>query len=293
MSSMLDAMLEAYDARTTDERRNAFREIAQEVVLCGLSRAGFFSKAAFYGGTALRVFHGLDRFSEDMDFSLMQPDGSFSFEPYLPQVERECAAWGLRFSAIAKGKRAGSAIDSAFLKANTKEHLLTLFTEDGTSDAIPADEVLKIKLEIDTDPAPLAAFESEYRLLPMPFEATLYDMPSLFAGKTHAVICRAWKNRVKGRDLYDFVFYLARDTRLNLEHLAAKLEQTSRIESAAEFALSDAKALLHERFNAIDYEQAKADVRPFVSNPAALDVWSAGFFHSLIDKIRVSSPELR
>ena len=288
MNGMLDTMLETYDARTADERRNAFREIAQEVVLCGLSRAGFFHKAAFYGGTALRVFHGLDRFSEGMDFSLMQPDEDFSLERYLSQVERECAAWGLRFSAVAKGKRAGSAIDSAFLKANTKEHLITLFPEDGVSDSVPTNEVLKIKLEIDTDPAPYAAFENEYRLLPMPFEATLYDMPSLFAGKAHAVICRAWKNRVKGRDLYDFVFYLAHGTSLNLEHLAAKLEQTGRIESAVGFSLNDAKSLLRERFDAIDYEQAKTDVRPFVLNPAALEVWSAGFFRSLTDKITQS-----
>lgn len=286
MSSILDSMLETYAARTADERRNAFREIAQEVVLCGLSRAGFFRHAAFYGGTALRVFHGLDRFSEDMDFSLMAPDEGFSLDRFLPQVERECAAWGLRFSAVPKGKRNGSAIESAFLKANTKEHLLTLFAEDGASDAIPADEVLKIKLEIDTDPAPHAAFERRYRLLPMPFEATLYDMPSLFAGKAHAVICRAWKNRVKGRDLYDFVFYLAHGTPLNLPHLAAKLEQAGRIASAEAFALDDAKELLCTRFGEIDYEQAKADVRPFVANPASLDAWSADFFRSLTSDIR-------
>lgn len=286
MSSMLGSMLAAYDAKTPDDQRNAFREIAQEVVLCGLSRAGFFRQAAFYGGTALRVFHGLDRFSEDMDFSLMEPDEGFSLERYLPQVERECAAWGLRFSAVSRGKRAGSAIESAFLKASTKEHLLTLFAEDSVGAAVPAGEVLKIKLEIDTDPAPYAAFEREYRLLPMPFEATLYDMPSLFAGKVHAVICRAWKNRVKGRDLYDFVFYRARDIPLNLPHLAAKLVQTGRIPSAEGFILEDAKGLLRARFGEIDYEQAKDDVRPFVQNPSALDVWSADFFCSLADGIR-------
>lgn len=286
MSSMLDSMIASYDAQTADERRNAFREIAQEVVLCGLSRAGFFRRAAFYGGTALRVFHGIDRFSEDMDFSLIEPDENFSLERFLPQVERECAAWGLGFSVVPKGKRAGSAIESAFLKANTKEHIITLFANDGVSGAIPSDEVLKIKLEIDTDPAPHATFERKYRLLPMPFEATLYDMPSLFAGKTHAVICRAWKNRVKGRDLYDFVFYLAHDTHLNLSHLAAKLEQTGRIESSDGFTLDDAKRLLCDRFDKIDYEQAKADVRPFVANSAALDVWSADFFRALTSEIR-------
>lgn len=287
MSSLLDSMLETYEVRTDEERRNAFREIAQEVVLCGLSRAGFFKQTAFYGGTALRIFHGLDRFSEDMDFSLMAADDSFSLEHYLPQVEKECAAWGLSITSIPKGRRASSTIESAFLKANTKQHVLALFAQDGASDAIPPDEVLKIKLEVDTDPAPHAAFERQYRLLPMPFEAALYDMPSLFAGKVHAVTCRAWKNRVKGRDLYDYVFYLARKTPLNLEHLAAKLEQSGRIDAQESFTLDDAKRLLCDRFDTIDYEQAKADVRPFIADDSGLELWSADFFCSITEQLQV------
>ena len=118
MKSMLDQMLQSYETASTEDRENALREIAQEVILCGLSRAGFFEKAAFYGGTALRIFYGLDRFSEDMDFSLKEPDASFEFEQYLPLVEKECAAWGFRFNASIKQKEADSAIKSAFLKGN-------------------------------------------------------------------------------------------------------------------------------------------------------------------------------
>ena len=136
MSTMIDQMLEPYEAHTLEERRHALREVAQEVILCGLSRAGFFEAAAFYGGTALRVFHGLDRFSEDMDFSLKSPDPEFELGHYLSAVARECAAWGLRFSSSGKPKGRDSAIRSAFLKGNTKEHIVTLFADDGVSDAM-------------------------------------------------------------------------------------------------------------------------------------------------------------
>jgi predicted nucleotidyltransferase component of viral defense system len=274
-------MIEQYDVTTIEGRRLALREISQEVVLCGLSRAGFFKEAAFYGGTALRIFHGLDRFSEDMDFSLQSPNPQFNLEFYLSSVEKECADWGLNFSASVKHKTRESAIQSAFLKANTLEHVLTLFPKEGAAETIPSGELLRIKVEIDTDPAPFAAFERQYRLLPAPYEACLYDEPSLFAGKIHAVICRSWKNRVKGRDLYDFVFYLARNVRVNLPHLEAKLRQTGRIGPNDTASIEDVRAMLCERFDAIDFEQAKNDVAPFLQDRRSFDVWSADFFKSI------------
>jgi len=281
MKSMLDQMLRNYDATTADDRRNVLREVAQEVILCGLSRAGFFSEAAFYGGTALRIFYGLDRFSEDMDFSLKKPDPAFELERYLPLVERECAAWGLRFDAAVKEKDRGSAIRSAFLKGNTTEHLLTLFPDDGVADSVAPGELVRIKVEIDVDPAPFAAFQQQYRLLPSPYEVSLYDEPSLFAGKVHAVICKAWKSRVKGRDLYDYVFYRSRGTRINLRHLQAKLAQSGRMAADAGLSIGDVEAMLDERFGQIDFEQAKQDVAPFLRDARSLDVWSAGFFKAI------------
>ena len=138
-----------------------------------------------------------------------------------------------------------------------------------------------MKLELDTDPAPHATFDRQYRLLPSPYEVGLYDAPSLFAGKAHAVIVRAWRSRVKGRDLYDYVFYRSRNTPINVAHLGAKLQQTGQVERGQEFGLDDAARLLRSRFESIDYGQAKADVLPFIRDPHSLDVWSADFFCSI------------
>lgn len=283
MSNMLEAMLATYNATTVDERKHALREVAQEVILCGLSRAGFFGSAAFYGGTALRIFHGLDRFSEDMDFSLLGPDPEFDLTPYLASAQRECEAWGLRFRAEERKKAKHSAIMSAFLKGNTREHLITLFSDDGVANAIAPGELLRIKLEVDTDPAPYATFERCYRLLPSPYEVCLYDASSLCAGKVHAVIARAWRNRTKGRDLYDYVFYRSRNVPVNLSHLKEKLIQTGHLQPAQAFNIEEARKLLDDRFAHIDYAQAKADALPFVSDARALDVWGPDFFVAITE----------
>ena len=208
MQTIISQMLEQYRADSLGEERNALKEVVQEVALCGLSRAGFFRSAAFYGGTALRIFYELDRFSEDLDFSLTAPDPSFDLKAYFPILESEIRAAGLHFTVEEKVKSAESNIRSAFLKGNTKEHILSFFNGQDSAVLHPR-EVIRIKFEVDIAPPAFAAFETKYRLLPSPYEVRLYDLPSLFAGKIHAVLCRAWKNRVKGRDLYDFVFYLS------------------------------------------------------------------------------------
>ena len=141
--------------------------------------------------------------------------------------------------------------------------------------------MIKIKIEVDTDPPDHAAVERKYQLLPIPYEIAMYDMPSLFAGKIHAVLCRAWKNRVKGRDLYDYVFYLARHVPVNLPHLSARLAQTGSIERSEDLSVSEVRRMLFERFDSIDFEQAKKDVFPFIKNPAALDPWNADFFKEI------------
>ena len=130
-----------------------------------------------------------------------------------------------------------------------------------------------------------ATFEHKYRLLPAPYEINLYDMPSLFAGKVHAVICRSWKNRVKGRDLYDYIFYLQQDASINLPHLKARLVESGVWKESKPFLLEDAKRLLNERFAAIDYVSAKDDVRPFIKNHDLLELWSCDFFNQITDQM--------
>ena len=286
MNSILEEMLKKYNAKTLDEKKQAIKEVVQEVVLCGLSRAGFFDKAAFYGGTALRIFYGLDRFSEDLDFSLMAPDDSFELSEYFPTLKKEIASYGLNVEIAEKEKTKESAIRSAFLKGNTKEHMLLFYASDPAASAVAGNETIKIKFEVDTNPPAGATFEHKYRLLPAPYEVTLYDMPSLFAGKAHAVICRAWKSRVKGRDLYDYVFYLSRGASLNTEHLKARLVQSDVWKADDAFTVDDAKKLLCARFDTIDYAQAKEDVSPFIKDNAALDLWSADFFKQITDGLK-------
>lgn len=286
MNHVINEMLNKYQAEGLADKKNAVKEIMQEIVLCGLSRAGFFKKAAFYGGTALRIFYGLDRFSEDLDFSLMAPDDSFELSEYFPTLKKEIASYGLNVEIAEKEKTKESAIRSAFLKGNTKEHMLLFYASDSAAHAVAGNETIKIKFEVDTNPPAGATFEHKYRLLPAPYEVALYDMPSLFAGKAHAVICRAWKSRVKGRDLYDYVFYLSRGASLNTEHLKARLVQSNVWKADDAFTVADAKELLCARFDTIDYAQAKEDVSPFIKDKAALDLWSADFFKQITDNLR-------
>lgn len=285
MQTIVSQMLERCRADSLGEERNALKEVVQEVALCGLSRAGFFKSAAFYGGTALRIFYGLDRFSEDLDFSLIAPDPSFDLKAYFPILESEIRATGLNFSVEEKVKSAESNIRSAFLKGNTREHILSFFQGQDSS-ALHPGEIIRIKFEVDTDPPAHAAFETKYRLLPSPYEVRLYDLPSLFAGKIHAVLCRAWKNRVKGRDLYDYVFYLAKGVAINLKHLKARLVDSGFI--GEDFQLDQASliGLLNERFASIDYEQAKQDVLPFIKDKFKLNLWSAAFFTDISKGLR-------
>lgn len=285
MNHVITEMLNKYQAESLTEKKNAIKEIMQEIVLCGLSRAGFFKNAAFYGGTALRIFYGLDRFSEDLDFSLKAPDETFKLSEFFPTLEKEIASYGLNVEIAEKEKTKESAVRSAFMKGNTKEYMMLFYPSDGAN-AIAANETIKIKFEVDTDPPIGASYEHKYRLLPAPYEVTLYDMPSLFAGKVHAVICRGWKNRIKGRDLYDYVFYLSKGATLNTENLKARLVQSDRWEDGKNFTIADAKKLLCERFEAIDYAHAKEDVIPFIKDKASLDLWSADFFKQITENLK-------
>ena len=283
MNSIIEQMLRQHETETLTDKKNGIKEVVQEIVLCGLSRAGFFKEAAFYGGTALRIFHGLDRFSEDLDFSLMAPNPGFDLPRYLPALERELAAYGFNFKVEDRAKAIDSDIRSAFLKGNTREHMLVFYADERLARSFSGNDTIKIKFEVDTTPPAFATFERKYRLLPIPYEVNLYDMPSLFAGKLHAVICRAWKSRVKGRDLYDYVFYLSQGTPVNLRHLNARLVDSGFDGAREDMTLGEIKDILHRRFESIDYDQARQDVLPFIKNPSAVEIWSKDFFIAITD----------
>lgn len=285
MDNIIEQMISQHESKKPSDKKNRIKEVVQELILCGLSRANFFQKTAFYGGTALRIFYGLDRFSEDLDFSLITPEPNFRQEDFLPMVEKELASYGFHFTAEVKAKTKDSAIQSAFVKGNTREHILLCYADERLARTIIGSEQIKIKIEVDTAPPPYAGFERQFRLLPIPYEVNLYDMPSLFAGKLHAVICRAWKNRVKGRDLYDYVFYLGRKTPVNLKHLNARLVDSGFEGAREDMTLDEIKEILYRRFETIDYLQAKRDVLPFIRNPASLDMWGKEFFQSITNEL--------
>jgi predicted nucleotidyltransferase component of viral defense system len=285
MNPAILSMLERYKCATSREYENALKEIIQEVALLGLWRSKFFEHAAFYGGTALRILHGIDRFSEDLDFSLLRPRKDFRLAPYLKAVEAELEAMGFGVTVEEKKKGIDTAIDSAFIKAGTREHLLKIKVPHAVSSPVPSGSLLSIKLEVDTDPP--GGFETEARALlqPIPFSVGAYRKPDLFAGKLHAVLQRKWKNRVKGRDYYDFVWYVARDVPVRLTHLEQRLRQSGAWDRG-ELRLKDLVRLLSERFEELDVELAKKDVLPFLRDPAAVELWSRDFFLSLLPRLK-------
>ena len=235
MNNIITQMLAKYEIKNVDDEINALKEIIQEIVLSGLSRGNFFDVAAFYGGTALRIFHHLDRFSEDLDFALIEANSDFQLSSYFPYIERELKAYGLNLEVSTKEKINESNITSAVVRGGTLEHILKFFPNRENNQYNYLLKKIKIKFEVDINPPSGANYEYKYKLLPSPHQIRIYDMSSLFAGKIHAILCRNWKIRVKGRDLYDYVFFLANHTSVNLELIKNKLIASNYIDPNSSF----------------------------------------------------------
>lgn len=285
MNAAILTMLQRYKCVTAQEYENALKEIMQEVALLGLWRSKFFDHAAFYGGTSLRILYGLDRFSEDLDFSLLEPNLAFDLQPHLLAVQAELNGMGFSVSVEEREKNIATTIESAFIKAGTKEHLLRIKVPESTTNRILKNQVMRIKLEVDIDPPPGFNTEAKTLLQPIPFTVKTYAAPDLFAGKIHAVLQRQWKKRVKGRDYYDFVWYLGRNTPVNIHHLESRLRQSGGWTQRKELKLTDLHTLLEKRFAELDIRAAKNDVVPFLRDPKAVDLWSNEFFLSLLPRL--------
>lgn len=271
-NDIYDNMLSAYDLSTEQHKRNAIFEVNQQVILAGLYNGGFFDIAAFYGGTCLRIFHGLQRFSEDMDFSLLAPNDMFDFTKYFQPIIDEFAIVGREVEIKKKDKKNFGKVESAFLKDNTYVYDISFQT----------DKSIKIKIEVDTQP-PLN-FRTEQKLLLQPhsFMTRCFTLSDLFAGKMHALVYRAWKNRVKGRDWYDFEWYVRNNIPLGFSHLAERALQFNNEIITRETFIKKLK----ERFASANMNQVKSDVLPFIKNPKELDIWSNDYFIQLSDMIR-------
>jgi len=289
MHDAIARMLSKYECKSAEDYTHALREIMQEIALLGLWRSKFFENAAFYGGTALRILYGLDRFSEDLDFSLLSPMRDFDIGQYSLTLEKELRAFGFDVRVEKRNKVITTPVQSAFLKANTFNELLVITTDESIARAVPRGQVLKIKLEVDTDPPPGFSTEPKYLLQPVPFAVRTYTPPDLFAGKMHAVLCRKWKNRVKGRDWYDLVWYAANHPELHLAHLEQRMRQSGHWQASRGMDESTFRALLCDRIETLDVDQARREVEPFVRHPEALEIWSREFFHDVASRIELAN----
>lgn len=285
MNNIIEQMLLKYEINNTNDEINALKEIIQEIVLSGLSRGGFFNEVAFYGGTALRIFYKLNRFSEDLDFALVSKNNEFALSKYFIYIEKELKSYGLNLEINTKQKNVNTNITSAFLRGDTLELILKFFPNEEKHKYDHLLKNIKIKFEVDINPPNGATFEEKYKLLPSPHQIKLYDKESLFAGKIHAILCRNWKTRTKGRDLYDYIFFLANDIKVNIELLKNKLIESNYIKINDDFNIDILKQLLIKKFNEIDYNEAKEDVLPFIKNVDSLSMWNNNFFISITEKL--------
>lgn len=285
-------MLEKYDLSNSNSSYDALREILQEIVLLGLYDAGFFKQAAFYGGTALRILHNLPRFSEDLDFSLLKPNSEFNFKPFQEAIIDTLKSFGFDVIIDIKEKSNSSAA-SAFLKGNTIEHLLNIDAPKDITKAIHKDQTVKIKLEVDTHPPLDFETQNIIRLTPRPFSINAFTLPSLYAGKMHAILCRAWSTRPKGRDWYDLVWYIGNNVELDANHLKERLKQSCKylesndIKIPQEFTQQTIKELLLQRIETLDISQAKNDVQPFIKDRREIELWSKAFFIAVVENLKV------
>ena len=289
--NIIEQMLNRYRIETKADAINAVKEVFQEITLLGLYRSMFFEKACFYGGSALRILYGLDRFSEDLDFSLFQRNDDFDLEKYFSKIIDEFKALGINIFVSKKIKQGKSDIETAFLKVNLTD--IKVNTQDIKSDRFaellknihPAQKI-KIKVEVDINPPLKFQTESKIILLPTTFYIVSMTLPNLYAGKIHSLLFRVWANRVKGRDWYDFEWYIKNGVELNLEHLKQRIIKSEDWEEDAKLTEDILKDLIIKKIDTIDIKKAKDEVKPFIKNYDALELWSKKHFKILVEKIK-------
>ena len=257
------------------ETPNVEQEVCQKITLAGLRRGGFFDHAAFYGGTCLRLFHNLPRWSEDMDFSLTEKRNDIHLENYFDAIREEFKLAGFDVTITKKEKKAFGRVESAFLKENTEAYDIKFQTKKS----------VKVKIELDTDPPLMFATEQKLLIQPYSFMTRCFTLSDLFAGKMHALVYRAWQRRVKGRDWFDFEWYVRNQIPLDFKHLQERIKEFSGEDVSLEAFLD----LLRQRLSTTDIDNVKQDVLPYIdsSRQEELAIWSNEYFLQLVDLMKV------
>lgn len=282
MNPALETILRRYRCETRAQYERALKEILQELALVALWRARFFEHAAFYGGTALRILYGLDRFSEDLDFTLLVPNHQYSLHPYHAAIRNELSAYGFSVEIDTKDKSWMTPIRSAFIKANTLGELLKIGIPKNLVRGLNPEMLLKIKLEVDTDPAPAYELETRFLLTPFSIGVRTVMIEDIFAGKMHAVLFREWKGRVKGRDWYDWTWLVRQKAALHLQRLAIHMRKAGSLRNDEDLTKERFEQLMLAKIARLDFTSAKADMQPFITDSAQISDWSADFFRHIL-----------
>ena len=269
--TIYDKMVAAYVEKRGTATPNVEQEVMQRIALAGLHRGGFFQHAAFYGGTCLRLFHDLPRYSEDMDFSLTEKRKDIHIENYFPAIINEFRMAGHEVDIVKKDKKIFGRVESAFLKGNTEAYDIKFQTRKS----------IKVKIELDIDPPLCFDTEQLTMQLPYSFKTRCIVLSDLYAGKMHALVYRAWQRRVKGRDWYDFEWYVRWRIPLNFAHLQERIREFTGEEISKDSFMN----MLREKLATTDIELVKQDVTGFADNPHELDIWSNDYFLQLADMI--------
>ena len=277
---MIQQRLLSYNCKTDIEEQQAIREITQEVVLAALGRGDFFKQALFQGGTCLRIFYGLNRFSEDMDFILRNANPEYQLKDHIKHLTDELAAYGYTIEITDRNK-AGATIKKVFLKDTSLGKVIDVRHTNLTGSMAK----IRIKLEIDTNPPAGSGHELKYLDFPFVSAVAVQDKPSLFAGKIHALLCREY---IKGRDWYDFIWYTSNRVEVNYGFLSSAINQfgpwkgqTITIDKA--WMVQE----LERKINSIHWKQAARDVHRFVrtAEQPSLNVWSKELFLGQLSKL--------
>lgn len=284
--TVIEELIKSYNPKTLNENKLILREIVQSIVLVGLSRGGFFKKASFYGGTALRIFHNLNRYSEDLDFTLNEKDETFNLSPYIESIKNVATSYGLDLDISIKKKSISTPIESAFAKLDTYQTFIDLKIDEKLSELLNKNEVIKVKFEVDLNPS--TGFSKEIKWIDIPEFARVIvlDEKSLFSGKIHALLCRNYKGNVKGRDYYDFLFYVSKGVSPNINYLKNKLVDSGVIKEDDIFNIEVLKKMLIDKFEKVDYNQVIKDASRFLINNEDLSYYSKELFIQMANKLK-------
>lgn len=288
MNNLIFQELKRYQLNNVDDYKNAIKEILQNIVLIGLAKGGFFKKGSFYGGTCLRIFANLDRFSEDLDFTLNKADTTFNFSPYFASIKEIAKEYGFIVELLDKKKEETMHINisSSFLKVNTKDALSNCGAPSSFLAHIQKEEKLQIKIEADIEP-PLG-FKIETRKIGFAnkYDINVLDMSSLLAGKLHAILYRQYAHRVKGRDYYDFIQLVNKNIPVNIDYLKSKIIKSDNRFDSKSFNLNKLKVLLKSKIDSININQANEDLEPFINSLSAEPILTREILNTCINNLK-------